>query len=64
MVLEHQDEKANRVADHWGSSGGSSSPREYNVQNGGDQGSLTWLCCRDVGRGTGGAGSSPVVSSD
>ena len=64
MALEHQDKKANQLADHGGSSGGSSSPREYNVQNGGGQGSLTWFRCRDVGRGTGGAGSSPVVSSD
>lgn len=64
MVLEHQDVKANELADHQGSSGGCSIPGEYNVLNRGGQGSLTWFCCRDVGRGTGGAGSSPVVSSD
>lgn len=64
MALAHQDVKANWLADHRGSSGGRSSPREYSVLNGGSQGSLTWFCCCDVGRGTGGAGSSPVVSSD
>lgn len=64
MALEHQDKKATQLADHWESSGGSSSPREYNVQSRGGQGSLTRFCCRDIGRGTGRAGSSPIVSSD